>query len=83
MTTRLTELSILFLSLVKWFFLAGVVGLLVGLSSTLFLISLQGSLVFHAIIPVCVSPPAGRPCTLRDHDDQTRPRGLKATARNK
>ena len=51
MTTRLTELSILFLSLVKWFFLAGVVGLLVGLSSTLFLISLQGSLVFTQSFP--------------------------------
>ena len=43
MTTRLTELSILFFSVAKWFLLATVVGLLVGLSSTLFLIVLQSS----------------------------------------
>lgn len=51
MVTRLTELSILFLSLAKWFLLAGVVGLLVGLSSTLFLILLHGSLVFTHSFP--------------------------------
>ena len=45
MTTHLTELCILLLSLAKWFLLASGVGLLVGLSSTLFLSLLQGSLV--------------------------------------
>ncbi len=51
MTTRLTELSILFLSLVKWFLLASVVGLLVGLSSTLFLILLQSSIALTQSFP--------------------------------
>ncbi len=51
MTTRLTELAILFFSVAKWFLLAGVVGLLVGLSSTLFLILLQSSLVFMQSFP--------------------------------
>ncbi len=44
MATRLTEMCVLLLSLVKWFLLASGVGLLVGLSSTLFLSLLQGSL---------------------------------------
>ena len=44
MTTRFTELSILFFSVAKWFLLASVVGLLVGLSSTLFLVLLQSGL---------------------------------------
>ncbi len=51
MTTRLTELSILFLSLVKWFLLASIVGLLVGLSSTLFLILLQSSIALTQSFP--------------------------------
>ncbi len=51
MTTRLTELSILFLSLVKWFLLASIVGLLVGLSSTLFLIVLQSSIALTQSYP--------------------------------
>ncbi len=51
MTTRVTELSILFFSVVKWFILATVVGLLVGLSSTLMLIVLQGSIAFAQSFP--------------------------------
>ena len=51
MMTRLTELSILFLSLAKWFLLACVVGLLVGISSTLFLILLQGGLALAQSFP--------------------------------
>ena len=51
MTTRFTELSILFFSVAKWFLLASVVGLLVGLSSTLFLIFLQSSVAFAQSFP--------------------------------
>ena len=51
MTTRLTELSILFLSVAKWFLLACVVGLLVGLSSTLFLFVLQSSITLTLSFP--------------------------------
>lgn len=51
MTTRLTELSILFFSVAKWFFLATIVGGLVGLSSTLFLTVLQGSVAFAQSFP--------------------------------
>ena len=51
MTTRLTELGILFLSLAKWFLLACGVGLLVGFSSTLFLILLQSSLGLVQSVP--------------------------------
>lgn len=51
MTTRLTELSILFLSVAKWFLLAGIVGVLVGLSSTLFLILLRSSLALAQSFP--------------------------------
>lgn len=51
MTTRFTELSILFFSVAKWFLLASVVGLLVGLSSTLFLILLQSSIALTQSFP--------------------------------
>ena len=51
MTTRLTELSILFFSVAKWFLLASVVGLIVGLSSTLFLILLQSSIALAQSFP--------------------------------
>ncbi len=51
MTTRFTELSILFFSVAKWFLLASVVGLLVGLSSTLFLILLQNSIALTQSFP--------------------------------
>lgn len=51
MPTRLTELSILFFSVAKWFLLASVVGLLVGLSSALFLIVLQSSVTFTQSFP--------------------------------
>ena len=51
MTTRLTELSILFLSVAKWFLLACVVGLLVGFSSTLFLFVLQSSITLTLSFP--------------------------------
>ncbi len=51
MTTRLTEPSILFFSVAKWFLLACVVGLLVGLSSTLFLLLLQSSIALMQSFP--------------------------------
>ena len=51
MTTRLTELSILFFSVAKWFLLACVVGLVVGLSSTLFLFLLQSSIALTQSFP--------------------------------
>ena len=51
MTTRFTELSILFFSVAKWFLLASVVGLLVGFSSTLFLILLQSSIALTHSFP--------------------------------
>ncbi len=49
--TRLIELAILFISVAKWFLLACGVGLLVGLSSTLFLILLQSSLALTQSFP--------------------------------
>ena len=49
--TRLTELLILFLSMAKWFLLACAVGLLAGLSSTLFLILLQSSIALTQSFP--------------------------------
>ena len=51
MTTRFTELSILFFSVAKWFLLASVVGLIVGLSSTLLLILLQSSIALTQSFP--------------------------------
>ena len=51
MTTRFTELSILFFSVAKWFLLASIVGLLVGLSSTLFLVLLQSGLALTQSFP--------------------------------
>lgn len=49
--TRLTELLILFFSVAKWFLLACAVGLLVGLSSTLFLFLLQSSITLAQSFP--------------------------------
>lgn len=49
--TRLTELLILFFSVVKWFLLACAVGLLVGLSSALFLFLLQSSIALAQSFP--------------------------------
>lgn len=51
MTTHFTGLSILFLSVAQWFLLAGIMGLLVGLSSTLFLILLQSSIALTQSFP--------------------------------
>ncbi len=43
---RVLEESILFLSVVKWFFLATIVGILVGISTTLFLAALDWGIEF-------------------------------------
>ena len=51
MTTRVTELAILFFSVAKWFLLATIVGLLVGLSSTVLLIVLQSGITFAQSFP--------------------------------
>ncbi len=48
MKDRLTEETILFLSILKWFFLATVVGALVGLSTTIFLKALNLAFKFSS-----------------------------------
>ena len=44
MKKRVLEESVLFISIIKWFFLATGVGVLVGLSTTIFLKSLEASI---------------------------------------
>jgi H+/Cl- antiporter ClcA len=44
MKKRVLEESVLFISIIKWFFLATVVGVLVGFSTTIFLKSLESSI---------------------------------------
>ena len=51
MKRRLTEQTSLFISVIKWFFLAGLIGVIVGLSTTLFLKALEQSIVFMSLYP--------------------------------
>ncbi len=48
MKIKLTEESIMFLSILKWFILAKIVGVLVGLSTTVFLSALTSGSEFTA-----------------------------------
>jgi len=48
MRTKLKEQAILFISIVKWVFLASIIGILVGLSTTLFLKVLNWSRIFSS-----------------------------------
>jgi len=51
MKKRLTEQTTLFISVIKWFFLASLIGIVVGLSTTLFLKTLEQSIVFITRYP--------------------------------
>ena len=51
MTTRVPELFILLVSLLKWFVLASLVGSIVGVSTTLFLTILDASLALTQTFP--------------------------------
>ena len=51
MNTKIIEGSIIFITVVKWFFLAICVGVIVGLSTTLFLKTLEWGIAFVQQFP--------------------------------
>ena len=51
MKRRIKEETILFISVVKWVFLASVIGIIVGLSTTIFLKALNWSVAFTSQQP--------------------------------
>ncbi len=51
MKRRLTEQTILFISVIKWFFLASLIGVIVGLTTTLFLKTLEASIISVSLYP--------------------------------
>ncbi|MDD5617783.1 MAG: voltage-gated chloride channel, partial [Candidatus Omnitrophica bacterium] len=51
MKRRLTEQAVLFISIIKWVFLATIIGIVVGLSTTVFLKILNLSRLFSDAFP--------------------------------
>lgn len=51
MKKRITEQTLLFISVMRWFFLASLIGIIVGLSTTLFLKTLERSIIFVSNYP--------------------------------
>ena len=67
MRTRIAETSILFISVLKWFALASLVGLLVGGSTALFLWCLQWTTGGASWHPVSLCSPSCRSFSFRAH----------------